>query len=108
MSSKAQNFESLILAAMSLVVLSDHHVKEILENLTLDEFESFRSVLSSALHEYSNSIQAVEDGSYHQPARVSTHSNATGATTLYMPSASPAGMGVKGRSLSLTVSMIGV
>lgn len=81
---------------MALTVLNDDHVKTILENLTLEEFDSFKLVLSSTLHEYSNNIQSVEDDTYQQPGRISTHSKATGATTLYMPSCSPAGMAVKG------------
>jgi hypothetical protein len=82
---------------MSLAVLTDDDVKTILENLTLDEFDSFKAALSEALHEYSNNTQNVEDGTYHQPERISSYSKATGATTLYMPSCSPEGMGCKGR-----------
>lgn len=81
---------------MTLAVLGENHVKEVLENLTADELEGFKLTLSEALHEYSTNTQAVEDGTYLQPARVSTHSPATGCTTLYMPSCSPAGMGCKG------------
>ena len=81
---------------MSLAVLSDENVQEILESLTSEELEGFKSTLSSALHEYSTNAQSVADGSYVQPGRVSTHSPATGCTTLYMPACSPQGMGCKG------------
>jgi hypothetical protein len=81
---------------MSLAVLSDENVQAVVDNLTRDELDSFKLVLSEALHEYSNNTQAVDDGSYHQPPRISTKNSTTGCTTLYMPSCSPAGMGCKG------------
>ncbi len=84
---------------MSLAVLTDENVQELLESLTFEELEGFKDSLSSALHEYSTNAQAVADGSYPQPARVSTHSPATGCTTLYMPACSPQGMGCKGLSM---------
>jgi hypothetical protein len=81
---------------MSLAVLGDKDVRGILENLTLDELESFKATLSEALHDYSNNTQTIEEGHYHQPPRVSTYSPATGCTTLYMPACSLAGVSCKG------------
>ncbi len=81
---------------MSLTVLTDDQVKILLESLTLDELESFRNSLKSALHEYSTGTQSVGDGDIHQPLRTSITSERTGAMTLFMPSCSPAGVGVKG------------
>lgn len=83
---------------MVLTVLTDDQIKEILAGLTADEFEGFRKTLSTALHEYSTNTHSIEDGTYHQPDRVSTENLKTGATTLYMPSVGPQGMGCKGRS----------
>ncbi|KAH8884595.1 NAD(P)-binding protein [Thozetella sp. PMI_491] len=83
---------------MSLAVLTDDQIKVLLENLTLEEFEGFRDGLKSALHEYSNGTQAIDDGAIHQPHRTSVQNR--GATTLFMPSASPVGHGVKVLTLS--------
>ncbi|KAG5925959.1 hypothetical protein E4U42_003788 [Claviceps africana] len=87
---------------MTLTVLSDTQVKDILEDLTADELDEFRLVLSSALHEFSNSTEAVGGDVYQQPHRISTLHSATKATSLYMPSCGPEGMGCK--VVSLTTS----
>jgi hypothetical protein len=79
---------------MPLTVLSDAQIRALLENLTPDELVGFQRELKAALHEYSTETQS----SVHQPERTSVFSGATGATTLFMPSASSAGNGVKGRS----------
>lgn len=81
---------------MPLTVLSDDQVKAILESLSLDELEEFRHALAGALHEFSTSIAADEQGVYQQPHRITTLHPASHATTLYMPSCGPAGMGCKG------------
>jgi hypothetical protein len=82
---------------MAFTVLTDDQVKDILESLTLDELDDFRHVLASALHEFSNSTQEDDDGDiYQQPHRVTTFHSGTRATTLYMPSCGPEGMGCKG------------
>jgi len=83
---------------MSLSVLNDAQIKDLLENLTLDDLESFRGALKATLHEYSTSTQAVDDGDVHQPNRTAITSAMTGATTLFMPSSSEAGVGIKGTS----------
>ncbi|KAK1489474.1 UbiD family decarboxylase [Colletotrichum abscissum] len=85
---------------MVLTVLTDDQIKEILADLTADEFDGFRKVISTALHEYSTNTHNIEDGTYHQPERVSTENLKTGATTLYMPSVGPQGMGCKVVTLS--------
>ncbi|KAK3945615.1 putative ornithine cyclodeaminase [Diplogelasinospora grovesii] len=85
---------------MSFTVLNDTEIRSLLESLALDELEGFRAELKSALHEYSTGTQSVQSGLIHQPERTSVHSNATGATTLFMPSASPVGHGVKVVTLS--------
>ncbi|TDZ51684.1 Uncharacterized protein CTRI78_v007461 [Colletotrichum trifolii] len=81
---------------MVLTVLTDEQIKAILADLTAEEFEGFRTTISQALHEYSNNTHNIEDGTYHQPERISTENYKTGATTLYMPSVGPQGMGCKG------------
>ncbi|RYC63281.1 hypothetical protein CHU98_g2916 [Xylaria longipes] len=85
---------------MSLTVLPDEAIRELLENLTRDEAERFQDVLKSALHEYSTATQAIEENLYHQPPRTSSYSDRTGATTLFMPSNSPVGHGIKVVTLS--------
>ena len=85
---------------MSLTVLADGQINSLLENLTVGELESFRAVLEEALYDYSNSTQYMDNNSMlHQPVRTSVHSNITGTTTLFMPSCSAAGHGVKGAML---------
>lgn len=81
---------------MTLTVLSDDQVRATLESLTLDELEDFRHSLASALHEFSTNIQADEAGLYQQPHRITTQHPGSHATTLYMPSCGPPGMGCKG------------
>ena len=83
---------------MSLTVLTDDQIKGLLEDLTLEELESFRTSLKTALFEYSTGGQAVGGGDIHQPLRTRTTSPASGATSLFMPSCSPAGVGMKGKS----------
>lgn len=80
---------------MPLSVLTDDEIRLLLENLTQDDLEPFTAGLKLALHEYSTNTQS-DDTLVHQPERISVHSPATGATTLFMPSTSPGGHGVKG------------
>ncbi|KAF4122827.1 Ornithine cyclodeaminase/mu-crystallin family [Geosmithia morbida] len=80
---------------MTLTVLSDHQVQSILEGLTADRLIDFSSVLSAALHQYSTNSQPGPDGPYQQPRRIKTFHHATQATSLYMPSCGPEGMGCK-------------
>lgn len=81
---------------MTFTVLSDDQVRAILESLNLDELEEFRHVLASALHEYSAGSGQSEGSLYQQPHRVSTLHPVTKATTLFMPSCGPGGIGCKG------------
>ncbi|KAK4242795.1 hypothetical protein C8A03DRAFT_11005 [Achaetomium macrosporum] len=78
---------------MTLTVLTDDQIRSLLESLTVDELEGFRQALASALYEYSTGATV------HQPERISVHSTATGATTLFMPSSNSAGNGIKGMYL---------
>ncbi|KAL6904307.1 NAD(P)-binding protein [Trichoderma evansii] len=85
---------------MTLTVLSDEQVKDILENLSLDELEDFRKTLAGALHAFSTSLGSDGLGVFQQPHRVTTLHPDTQATTLYMPSCGPSGMGCKVVSLT--------
>jgi ornithine cyclodeaminase/alanine dehydrogenase-like protein (mu-crystallin family) len=85
---------------MTLTVLSDDQVRAIIESLTLDELEDFRHQLAEALHEYSTGAQGSDESPYQQPHRATTCHPETQATTLYMPSCGPAGMGCKVLSLT--------
>ncbi|KAK4089140.1 hypothetical protein Purlil1_6573 [Purpureocillium lilacinum] len=87
-------------AIMTFTVLTDEQVNSVLEGLDLNELDEFRHVLASALHEFSTNTQADNDGVYQQPHRVTTYHPGTRATTLYMPSCGPEGMGCKVVSLT--------
>ncbi|ORY62505.1 UbiD family decarboxylase [Pseudomassariella vexata] len=80
---------------MSLAILSDEDIRNLFESLTHDEVDRFQQSLRCALHEYSTGTQSIEEGQIHQPDRTTVHSNLTNATTLFMPSMSPNGHGVK-------------
>ena len=82
---------------MSLSILTDDQIRLLLESLTVEELEGFREDLKSALHQYSTGTQAFNDGIVHQPHRTSVENS--GVTTLFMPSCSPAGHGIKGKNL---------
>ncbi|KAF3761534.1 hypothetical protein M406DRAFT_295173 [Cryphonectria parasitica EP155] len=85
----------------SLSVLTDEQIKELLESMTVDELEAFYMDLRGALHDYSVGSQPdEEDADIHQPHRTTINSSRTGATSLFMPSSSPAGLGVKVITLS--------
>lgn len=81
---------------MALTVLTNSQARAVLDNLTRDQLHGFQAALSKALHEYSTDPKAVEDGTYHQPPRIHHSNPQTGATSLFMPSIGPTGMGVKG------------
>ncbi|KAH0491191.1 hypothetical protein TgHK011_002632 [Trichoderma gracile] len=85
---------------MTLTVLSDDQVRDILETLSLDELEDFRKTLADALHAFSTDLGADGLGVFQQPHRISTLHPETQATTLYMPSCGPTGMGCKVVSLT--------
>ncbi|KAL3423780.1 UbiD family decarboxylase [Phlyctema vagabunda] len=79
---------------MSLTILSDANIKSLLENLTIHDLEAFQRSLRNALHEYSTGTQDEGACSIHQPARTSLQSK-NGTTTLFMPSTSSSGLGMK-------------
>lgn len=87
---------------MTLTLLSDEEVKTILENLTREELDGFRQTLAEALHEFSTNPRGDPEEPYQQPPRITTQHAASKATTLYMPSCGPQGMGCK--VVSLTTS----
>lgn len=81
---------------MAFSVLTDDQIKGLLESMTVDELESFYENLKEALHDYSVGTSTGEESDIHQPHRQSINSSKKGITTLFMPSGSPAGIGVKG------------
>ena len=83
---------------MALTVLTNSQARSVLDNLTQDQLYGFQAALSRALYEYSTDPKAVEDGTYYQPPRIHHTNPRNGATTLFMPSVGPSGMGVKGRA----------
>jgi len=83
---------------MTLSVLSDDQIRSLLENLTVEELNGFQETLRNALYEYSKSTQTDHVDGIYQIERTSVHSKETGATTLFMPSSSSTGNGVKGEA----------
>lgn len=84
---------------MAITYLGDRDVELLLESLTSQEACMLSDALLSALKEYSASSQSLEGGAaafFPQPERAIVQSPITGATTLFMPSYSPAGYGFKG------------
>ena len=82
---------------MTLTILTDAQIQALLEELTPEELIEFQQNLRAALHEYSTGTQTKDDSvAVHQPGRTSIYSAATMATTLFMPSASSIGSGIKG------------
>lgn len=89
---------------MTLTVLTDDQISGLVSNLTKEELQRFMGVLRGALHEYSTAttVPSKENAAVtaapeiHQPERTSINSKATGATTLFMPSSSSVGTGMKG------------
>lgn len=86
---------------MPLSVLTDEQINGLLEALTVEELEMFYTGLKEALHDFSVGSQSGEDADIHLPHRQSINSSRTGATSLFMPSGSPAGLGVKGMAFRL-------
>ncbi|KAB5566385.1 UbiD family decarboxylase [Coniochaeta sp. 2T2.1] len=83
-----------------LHVLTDDQIRDLLENLTVDELESFRNELKGTLHKYSTGTNVAQAGLLHQPERIVVDSEPTGTKTLFMPSTSPGGHAVKVITLS--------
>ena len=82
--------------SLGLHVLTDDQIRDLLENLTVDELETFRNELRGTLHAYSTGTNAALAGLLHQPERITVDSDLNGTKTLFMPSTSPGGHAVKG------------
>jgi len=80
---------------MSLAILTDDNIRDVLSNLTREDVQSFQKSLREALHEYSTGTQDQGACAIHQPERTSVVSP-DGVTSLFMPSISSAGIGMKG------------
>ncbi|KAG0648858.1 hypothetical protein D0Z07_4694 [Hyphodiscus hymeniophilus] len=79
----------------SLTILNDTEVKSLLHNLHREEVEALQKTLRDALYEYStNANKDKEECSFQQPERQQLDRN-NGTTTLFMPSTSSAGIGMK-------------
>ncbi|KAE9370403.1 NAD(P)-binding protein [Stipitochalara longipes BDJ] len=79
---------------MPLTVLSDSNVKQILNSLTKDEVEILQAGLRTSLHEYSTGTNNSGAAAVNQPKRTVLESN-NGTTSLFMPSISSTGIGMK-------------
>ncbi|KFY18655.1 hypothetical protein V493_08440 [Pseudogymnoascus sp. VKM F-4281 (FW-2241)] len=79
---------------MSLTVLTDADVCEVLERLTIDDAHALQKSLRKALHEYSTGTQGEAACAMHQPERTAMMAP-SGKTTLFMPSTSSSGIGMK-------------
>jgi hypothetical protein len=87
-------------AMSSLTVLNDAEVKSIFYHLTRDEVEKLQKTLRDALHEYSTNANNDKEGcSFQQPERQQLDRK-NGTTTLFMPSTSSSGIGMKGMGLT--------
>ena len=83
---------------MTLTLLTDQDIQDLLEGLTSQEVELLGRTLLSALEQPSTSNPPDSAAQYCQPERTIVQSPATGATTLFMPSYNPSGYGVKGEA----------
>lgn len=81
---------------MTLTILRDGDVRLLLSKLTKDDVEYLQNSLSRALHEYSTGTSLEGCSSSNQPERTVIESH-KGNTTLFMPSTSSAGIGMKGQ-----------
>ncbi|KFY07075.1 hypothetical protein V492_07473 [Pseudogymnoascus sp. VKM F-4246] len=79
---------------MPLTVLTDADVCEVLESLTIDDAHALQKSLRKALHEYSTGTQGQAACAMHQPERTAMMAP-SGKTTLFMPSTSSSGIGMK-------------
>src|SRR6266487_4629096 len=80
---------------MPLTILTDSDVKDLLHNLTKQDVEALQASLQNALHEYSTGTTNAGACAQNQPNRTVMESK-SGATTLFMPSTSSTGIGIKG------------
>jgi len=82
---------------MTLTVLSDSDVREVLDSLTVENVLVLQKCLRKALHEYSTGTQGKAASAMHQPERTVAQLP-NGTTTLFMPAISSEGIGMKGMS----------
>jgi hypothetical protein len=80
---------------MSLTILTDSDVRKILDNLTKEEVERLQAAMSHALYEYATGTTNSGAAEQNQPKRTVLESP-NGTTTLFMPSTSSTGIGIKG------------
>lgn len=80
---------------MPLTILTDENVKEILHSLDREELTSLQSSMRVALHEYATGTTSSGAAAANQPNRTVIESS-NGTTTLFMPSTSSSGIGMKG------------
>jgi hypothetical protein len=80
---------------MPLIVLTDADVRTLLSKLMRDDVEYLQNSLSRALHEYSTGTSLEGCAAGNQPERTVIESH-RGNTTLFMPSTSSTGIGMKG------------
>lgn len=81
---------------MPLTVLTDQNVRDVLNTLTRDDVFSLHRSLADGLHNYSTAEAPEDSGccASNQPSRISIRLR-DGATTLFMPATSDAGIGCK-------------
>src|SRR3954471_7311327 len=87
-----------------LTVLTDSDVKHILHGLTKPELEELQQALRQSLSSYSTAKQNQNEAAANQPERTVIESEKANGktTTLFMPSTSSAGLGMKGTLLIYT------
>jgi ornithine cyclodeaminase/alanine dehydrogenase-like protein (mu-crystallin family) len=84
---------------MPLTILSDTNVKNLLHTLTQDEVKGLQKSMRNALHEYATGTTNSGACAENQPDRTVIES-INGTTTLFMPSTSSTGLGIKVVTLS--------
>lgn len=80
---------------MPLTILTDDNVKDVLGGLRFEDLKRFQESLRQALHKYSTGTQDEGACAMHQPERTVLVSP-DGVTSLFMPSISSSGLGIKG------------
>jgi hypothetical protein len=85
-----------------LTILSDSDVKRLLHSLTKGEVVELQEALRRSLSDYSTAKQSEDAGTLNQPERTVIESDKANGktTTLFMPSTSAAGLGMKGMGLA--------
>ncbi len=85
---------------MPLTLLTDTQIEGLLKSLSRDEAFQFLEALELEMHGYSSRNQETAEngdtGNPLQPPRISIKNPATQVTSLFMPTGSDRGLGVKG------------